>query len=298
MIMRGGGSTDKELLDHYIHERDSAAFGELVVRYGPAVRRVCRGVLADAHEAEDAFQATFLLLARKAPGIQDPEALGGWLRGVAYRVAIRARRQAAQRRAIQQAWAERSAVELNRTFEEPARELREVVGDELARLPDDYRRTIVLCYFDGLTHREAARRMNCPIGTVKVRLARGRRLLRERLNRRGVALGAGLVVMLAPSRRAPTVAATLAKTTARAMDLEAAGRRAEREHEDPRAHQLAERLVLIPGLRWLFAALVVAAVSVTLTVPVTRVLTGPPVPEVDPSTLPSNLTDVLNVECR
>ena len=194
----GGGSTDRELLDHYVHEQDSAAFQDLVSRHGSAVHRVCRGVLKDIHEAEDAFQATFLVLARRAPEIRDPEALGGWLRGVAYRVAIRARRRSARRREIEKARAEmsRRGAGLVRGWSRHG-ELKELVGDELTRLPDDYRRPIVLCYLDGLTHQEAARRLDWPVGTVKVRLVRGRRMLRERLHRRGVALGAGLLLMLA-----------------------------------------------------------------------------------------------------
>ena len=89
--MQGTAATDSQLLDCFVRERDSAAFRSLVVRHGPAVLQVCRGVLHDPHEAEDAFQATFLVLVRKAPSIQDPESLGGWLRGVAYRTAVRAR---------------------------------------------------------------------------------------------------------------------------------------------------------------------------------------------------------------
>ena len=250
MIMLGGGSTDRELLDHYVHEQDPAAFRDLVSRHGSAVHRVCRDVLKDTHDAEDAFQATFLVLARRAPEIREPEALGGWLRGVAYRVAIRARRRAARRREIEKARAEMSRDEPAAMPDEPACELKELVGDELTRLPDDYRRPIVLCYLDGLTHQEAARRLDWPVGTVKVRLVRGRRMLRERLNRRGVALGAGLLLMLPTSRRACAVTEPLVESTARAMSLAAAGRRAALKPEYPRARELADaagRLGLIAG---------------------------------------------------
>ena len=105
-MMMGVGATDGQLLDSYVKGRDSGAFRNLVSRHGPAVLRVCRGVLHDPHEAEDAFQATFLLLVRKAPAIQDPERLGGWLRGVAYRTAVRARCRAARRRAVETSRAE------------------------------------------------------------------------------------------------------------------------------------------------------------------------------------------------
>jgi RNA polymerase sigma factor (sigma-70 family) len=298
--MLGVSSTDKQLLNHYVRGRDSAAFCDLVARHGPAVNRICRGVLRNAHEAEDAFQATFLLLALKAPQIRDPDALGGWLRGVAYRVAIRARRQAARRREHERARAQLSRDQPAMAPEEPSRELREVVGDELTRLPEDYRLPIVLCYLDGLTHQEAARRLDWPIGTVKVRLVRGRRMLRERLKRRGVALGAGLLVMLEPTRRAFALTRPLAESTARAMSLAQAGRRAQLRTEFPRARELADqegRLGLFAAPHWLWAALVVAAVSLALSVPVARALGGPLLPDVDPSTVPSSLADVLNVEC-
>ena len=178
---------------------------------------------------------------------------------------------------------------------------RELVGDELTRLPDDYRRPIVLCYLDGLTHQEAARRLDWPVGTVKVRLVRGRRMLRERLNRRGVALGAGLLVMLPPSRRACAVTEPLVESTARAMSLEAAGRHAALRSEYPRVRELADaagRLGLLrgpagSGPRWSSWPSRCPCRG-----PSRRALGGPPVSEVDPSTLPSNLTDVLNVECR
>ena len=231
--MLSSGSTDRELLDHYVHDQDPSAFRDLVLRYGSAVHRVCRDVLKDIHEAEDAFQATFLVLARRAPEIQEPDALGGWLRGVAYRVATRSRRRAARRGEVEKVRAERSPEEPAVMPDEPACELRELVGDELTRLPDDYRRPIVLCYLDGLTHQEAARRLDWPVGTVKVRLVRGRRMLRERLNRRGVALGSGLLLMLPTSRRACAVTEPLMESTARAMSLAAAGRRAELIREYP-----------------------------------------------------------------
>ncbi len=186
--MPGVGVTDRQLLDEFVRDQDAGAFRILVGRHGTAVHRVCRGVLRDADEAEDAFQATFLVLVRKAPAIRDPETLGAWLRGVAYRVAVRARRRAARRRAIEKTRAEMSRHEPGLIPAEATSELRKVVREELERLPDPYRQPIALCYLDGLTHQEAARRLDWPVGTVKVRLVRARRLLRERLDRRGVGL--------------------------------------------------------------------------------------------------------------
>lgn len=300
MAMLGAGGTDRELLEHYVHERDSAAFQDLVARHGSAVHRICRAVLRDIHEAEDAFQATFLVLARRAPEIRDPEALGGWLRGVAYRVAIRARRRSARRREIEKARAEMSR-EGPAAPQQTDCELRELVGDELTQLPDDYRRPIVLCYLDGLTHQEAARRLDWPVGTVKVRLVRGRRILRDRLNRRGVALGAAILAILPHGRRACAVTEPLRDATARAMGLAAAGRRARLKREFPGACELADAAGCLGGVMrtpWLMAACFIIAVALTIGGSIAWALGGPMAPEVSPATLPSNLTDVLSVECR
>jgi RNA polymerase sigma factor (sigma-70 family) len=299
--MLRAGSTDRELLCHYVHQQDASAFRDLVSRHGSAVHRICRDVLRDIHEAEDAFQATFLVLARRAQEIRDPEALGGWLRGVAYRVAIRARRRSARRREIEQLRAEMSPEVPGASPQGPDIELREVIVDELGRLPDDYKRPIVLCYLDGLTHQEAARRLDWPVGTVKVRLVRGRRILRERLERRRVSLGAALLLLLRPDQRARAVTEPLVESTTRVMSLDAAGRRAALVQESPRVLQWADAAVglgAIVRVSWLWAALVLVAVSLTLSVPVAQALGGPSVSDVDPSTLPRNLTDVLTVECR
>ena len=299
--MPGAGPTDRQLLDHFVHDQDPEAFQSLVVRHGSSVHRVCRGVLKDPHEAEDVFQATFLVLARRAPDIQDPEALGGWLRGVAYRIAVRARRRTARRRETERTLAEMSRDRPASAPVEGTLELQELVGNELDRLPDDYRRPIVLCYLDGLTHQEAARRLNWPVGTVKVRLVRGRRLLRERLNRRGIALGAALLLLLSPSRRAAGVTLPLVESTARAMSLEAAGRQVALNSEFARARAMANSVSgfgLGRGSPWLWSALAVAGILLLFSAPVGHAFSGPPSSEVDASALPSNLTDVLNVECR
>ena len=181
--MLAAAATDSQLLDDFVRERDHGAFGGLVSRHGPAVLQVCRGVLQDPHEAEDAFQATFLVLVRRAPQIKHPERLGGWLRGVAYRTAVRVRCRTARRRAFERSRAE--MVRFDDFPQEIAPDVRQMIRDELDRLPDAYRQAVQLCYLEGLTHQEAARRLGWPLGTVKIRLVRGRRLLRERLDRRG-----------------------------------------------------------------------------------------------------------------
>jgi RNA polymerase sigma factor (sigma-70 family) len=295
------GLTDTQLLDEFVRDQDAGAFRSLVARHGAAVHRVCRGVLRDPHEAEDAFQATFLVLVRKAPAIRDPETLGAWLRGVAYRVAVRARRGAARRRAIELTRADISRHEPGVIPAEATFELRKVVQEELERLPDPYRQPISLCYLDGLTHQEAARRLDLPVGTVKVRLVRGRRLLRERLDRRGIGLGAGLLLVLPETPGKAAVPARLLESTVRAMSAVAAVRRATSKIPFARGLDLGRAAVglgIAGGIRWLWIALVVATVALGVSAPVALAWCGPLRPEVDASALPGNLIDILNVECR
>ncbi len=190
-LFRDGVSTglsDKELLERFATSRDSAgelAFATLVARHGPMVLAVCRRLLRDPHESEDAFQATFLVLVRKRTGIRIDESLGPWLYGVSVRVARRARTLASRRR-----WSTLDEAIAGRTLEQrPASDpdLRYAIDDFLSELPPNYRAAIVLCYLEGLTHEEAAERLHCPVGTVRSRLARGRAILKERLNRAGLA---------------------------------------------------------------------------------------------------------------
>ncbi len=301
MIMLEAGETDRQLLDHFVHGQDAGAFQSLVLRHGAAVNRVCRGVLNDPHEAEDVFQATFLVLARRAPDIRDPDALEGWLRGVARRIALRARRRAARRIETEKTRAEMSR---ERPVYSPADgtfDLREIVGSELNRLPDDYRRPIVLCYLDGLTHQEAARRLQWPLGTVKIRLTRGRQMLKERLDRRGVALGAGLLTLLPKGQAAPAVSPALVDEAVRAMSLGTKGRIGTLQSEYARVWEMARRISgvrPVPGFPWIWAVLTAAGILLLGSGVALRASGGTPSPEVDASTLPANLIDVLNVECR
>jgi RNA polymerase sigma factor (sigma-70 family) len=296
--MQGTAATDSHLLDCFVKERDSAAFRNLVVRHGPAVLQVCRGVLQDAHAADDAFQATFLVLVRKAPSIKDPELLGGWLRGVAYRTAVRARCHAARRRVI-----ERTRADMSPTahfHDELAPELRQMIREELDRLPDSYRQALTLCYMEGLTHQEAASRLGWPVGTVKVRLLRGRRLLRERLDRRGASLGSALLLLLLNPDRAPAVPQPLQESTVRVMNLGAAGRRAALESKFAGALRLADAALgvgIALKLHWAWPVVVLAMIMLGLTGSAALAFHGKPVVDVDPTTLPANLTDILNVDC-
>jgi RNA polymerase sigma factor (sigma-70 family) len=185
----GGDPSDRELLERFLARRDPEAFAALVRRHGPTVLGVCRRVLRDGHDAEDAFQATFLVLAQSARSISRREALGSWLYGVACRVAWRARSDAARRRLHEGRAATRTEAVPgpDATWDD----VRVVLDEEVSRLPDRYRRPIVLCYFEGKTYQEAARLLGCPAGTASVRLARARDLLRTRLARRGLALSSG-----------------------------------------------------------------------------------------------------------
>jgi RNA polymerase sigma factor (sigma-70 family) len=296
--MQGTAATDSQLLDCFVKEHDSAAFRSLVDRHGPAVLQVCRGVLHDPHAAEDAFQATFLVLVRKAPSVKDPELLGGWLRGVAYRTAVRARCHAARRRVIERTRADMSPT--GHFHDELAPELRQMIREELDRLPDSYRQALTLCYMEGLTHQEAASRLGWPVGTVKVRLLRGRRLLRERLDRRGASLGSALLLLLLNPDRAPAVPQPLLESTVRVMNLGAAGRRAALESKFAGALRLADAALgvgIALKLHWAWPVVVLAMIMLGLTGSAALAFHGKPVVDVDPTTLPANLTDILNVDC-
>lgn len=227
---------DGQLLEQFRLQRDEAAFTALVQRHGPLVLGVCRRMLRDSHEAEDAFQATFLVLARKAGAIRKPEALSSWLHGVAARVAVRARNQGLQRRAREsQVMAMASNNGTHQTLEPAAdqpgplaesaqRELRLVLDEELARLPEKYRQPMVLCYLEGKSNEEAAQQLHWTKGTVSGRLARARDLLRERLSRRGLALSAGgLAVALTENAAPAAVAPSLVEGTVKGACLFSAG---------------------------------------------------------------------------
>jgi RNA polymerase sigma factor (sigma-70 family) len=218
------GPADGQLLARFVTDRDEAAFAALVRRYGPMVFGVCRRLLHDAHEAEDAFQATFLVLVHKAPSIGRPESLGPWLHGVAYRTAARAR-QAARRRAR-----EREAAAMPNSdpvVEAVWGELRVLLDQELGRLAQKYRAPLVLHYLEGKSTEEVARQLGCPKGTVLSRLARGRDRLRDRLVRRGAALSVWALVTVLAEKAAPAaVPAVVAEGAIKAAVLTAAGQAA------------------------------------------------------------------------
>jgi len=187
----GGDATDQQLLERYAAGRDEEAFAALVRRHGPMVHGVCRRILGNCHDADDAFQATFLVLARKASTVVWRASVGNWLHGVAYRTAHKLRVQSARRARHEQRAA---ALGNEHTNEHPeARELRQVLDEELVRLPERFRMPLLLCCLQDQTIDEAAQQLGCSFATVKGRVQRGREMLSQRLQRRGVALSAGVL---------------------------------------------------------------------------------------------------------
>ncbi len=196
-VFRGetvSGLSEWQLLERYLDARDESAFEALVSRHGPMVLGVCRRMLRDSADVDDAFQATFLVLVRRAKQLGPRDAIGPWLYGVASRVALRARAQSARLRQFEPVAPGFAAVAPAEAWVDP--ELGELLDQELGRLPSKYRSPLVLCYLEGRTHEEAARELKWPVGTVKGRLARARDLLRSRLIRRGMGPAAGALASL------------------------------------------------------------------------------------------------------
>jgi RNA polymerase sigma factor (sigma-70 family) len=214
--------TDGQLLEDFIRRRSQAAVAALVYRHGPMVWGVCRRVLSSHHEAEDAFQATFLVLARKAESVVPREMVANWLYGVARQTARKARALVARRGARER--------QVTPMPELPTRDadlwhdLLPVLDEEVSRLPSKYRGVLVLCDLEGRTRGEAARTLHWPEGTVAGRLARARELLAKRLTRRGVALtGAALACLLWQNTASAQMPATVAIETIRVVGHRASG---------------------------------------------------------------------------
>ncbi len=185
---QGDGASDVELLERYVRCRDEAAFELLVWRHGALVFNVCRRILPREQDAEDAFQATFLAFVRKAGSINHRGSVASWLYKVAYRVALKARERTQKAAAREKSGGEMLAVQ---PADDPAwSDVRPILDDELNRLPERLRRPIVLCYLEGKSNAEAAQELGCRLGTIYSRLSRGRELLRQRLQHRGVTLPA------------------------------------------------------------------------------------------------------------
>jgi RNA polymerase sigma factor (sigma-70 family) len=208
------GLTDSDLLKRYVCQRDEAAFEALLRRHGPMVFGVCRRLLHNHHDAEDAFQATFLLLVRKASTLRSPGTLSNWLYGVAYRTALEARRAASKRRRKEAMVAPQLG-----TPAETWVHLQEVLDQELTRLPAKYRAVIVLCDLQAATGKAAARYLGVPEGTVASRLARGRALLARRLSRHGLAMTSATLAAFLGFSASVDVPAALASLTIKGLGL-------------------------------------------------------------------------------
>jgi RNA polymerase sigma factor (sigma-70 family) len=221
LLQAGGGLTDGQLLGRFLTGRDEDAFAALVRRHGPMVLAVCRRILGDDHDAEDAFQATFLVLVRKAAALCRHPILGPWLHGVAYRTSLKARTMMARRRARERRARPPLAAEAPAT--EPSPEMLGLLDRELSRLPDKYRVPVVLCELQGRTRKEVARQLRIPPGTLSSRLAHARKLLATRLARRGVGFAGGVLAFGLSAEAAPSVPAPLVLSTAKAAAAFAAG---------------------------------------------------------------------------
>jgi RNA polymerase sigma factor (sigma-70 family) len=210
-----GTISDAELLERFVSRHDEAgeaAFEELVIRHGPMVLRVCRSLLHDSHNAEDAFQAVFLALASRAGSIRRNSSVASWLFGVAHRVAVHGRRRAARLRAVEQLAAERASESYLPSENDPDWE---ILHEEVQRLPEGLRAPVVLCYLQGLSYAEAALRLGLSAVAIQGRLARARQRLRTRLIRRGVTVPAAGLAAGAASPAHAAVPLTLIRNTVR-----------------------------------------------------------------------------------
>ena len=219
----GGDKTDHELLESFLTQREESALTCLVQRHGQMILSVCRQVLGDSADAEDAFQATFLVLVRRKTSLGGAGSVGGWLHGVAQHIALKARAKNSKRRNR-----ERQARKMSEerplddlTFQE----LRAVLNEEIASLPEKYSAPIVLCYLEGKTQTQAARELNCPKTSLTSRLAHARELLRRKLERRGITLAVGaLATTLTEMAKAAPLPVLLTIKTVKAAALVAGGK--------------------------------------------------------------------------
>jgi RNA polymerase sigma factor (sigma-70 family) len=222
LVQQGAGLSDGQLLRAFLNDHDECVFEALVRRHGPMVMGVCRRILRHTQDAEDAFQAAFLVLVRKAASLAGREIVGDWLHGTALRTALKARAKHARRREKERHMARSEAVAAESSPESHA-----LLDQELQGLPEHYRVPIILCELEGRTHQETARQLGCPIGTLSGRLSRARSMLARRLTRRGLTLSAaGLAASLGRDATAAFVNQSLVGMTVKAATQVAAGQAA------------------------------------------------------------------------
>lgn len=218
-VRDGGGLSDGHLLERFVARRDQAAFEELVRRHGPMVFRVCQRVLGQAQDAEDAFQATFVVLARRANRIVKHASVGSWLHGVAYRVSLQARKR--NGRGVQGCGHGDLESFPGYAGEQAGSDLRAVLDEELQALPEKLRAPVVLCYFEGKTNAAAAQLLGYSTNTIEKQLIKARAVLRQRLERRGVTLSAsGLAAVLAGEAQAAVPASAAVSPSLAALTLQ------------------------------------------------------------------------------
>jgi len=212
---------DTELLARFLQDKVDAAFAAIVERHGPLVYGVCRRILADPNDAEDAFQATFLVLVRKGGTLRDPARLSSWLYGVAHRTARKLRAKAMLRTK-----SERQASQMptkSDHHELTYDELQKILDEEIGQLPEKYALPLILCYLEGKTNAQAALQLGWPEGSISRRLSRARELLKSRLSKRGLAISAALITAVFARPAVAAVPSGLLAATTRAATLAAEG---------------------------------------------------------------------------
>jgi RNA polymerase sigma factor (sigma-70 family) len=263
LLPEGADLTDGQLLECFVSRREPAALEALVRRHGPMVWGVCRRMLPNHHDAEDAFQATFLVLVRKVASIRSGAKVGNWLYGVAHQTALKARATRAKRksREVQVTDMPEPAVAEHDAWSD----LQAVLDQELSRLPERYRTVIVLCDLEGKTRKEAARQLRLPQGTVAVRLARARAMLAKRLAQHGVTVAGGtLAAVLSEEVASASVPSSVMNSTIKAVTRVAAGQAAATAMVSAKVAALTEGVVkgmLLMKLKLAVAFVVVLAIT-------------------------------------
>jgi len=272
------GLTDAQLLRRFIGQHDEAAFETLLRRHGPMVLGVCRRVLGNEADADDAFQATFLVLVRKAGSLARQALVSNWLYGVAHRTALKAKAMNRRRRAKENE-AAKPALAPGAALSRQSDEMHERIDDELSRLPEKYRLPIILCELEGKSLKEAAGLLGCPHGTVASRLARGRAMLAKRMSRTGLPVaGAAVAGTLSQSAAAACLPAPLIVSTIKAATLMAAGQAATAGAISPHVLALTEGV-----LKAMFQSkLKIAALALVLIAVIGVGVSGPAYPQPAP----------------
>jgi RNA polymerase sigma factor (sigma-70 family) len=273
-LQEAAGLRDEQLLESFLVHREDAAFEALLRRHGPMVLGVCRRVLHDRHDAEDAFQATFLVLIRKAASIGKREFLAAWLYRVAHRTALQARKAGARRKAKEKQVGDMA--QKQDTGDEAMREMLPLLDQELSRLPDKYRVPIILCDLEGTTRKAAAQQLNLPERTLSTRLARARVMLAKRLARHGTTFTGSAVVAAAVTQNmaSASVPISLMSATVKAAAVMAAGQTAAISAMVVAIMEGALKSMFLTKVKYLTSVLVLIAVLCAGATVSVRVLTA------------------------